>query len=103
MHRLFVFLLLLLPLNALGESLGTGAEHLVYNLTDPNTVHVVKFERARSELSLRMGFAQGKRNYSALETVRTIASRYDVPPSSDVIAAVNGSFFGTAPDITGVL
>lgn len=75
------------------EVLAPGVEYTTYSAPGPNDVYVVSIERSRPEYKLRMGLAQKKRNFTAHETARTIASRYDSPPNHDVLAAVNGSRF----------
>ncbi len=75
------------------EELAPGVTYTVYNVAGPNMVHVVAAERLHSEYKLKVGWAQGKRNYTAREGTSTIAGRYDNPPEHDVLSAVNGSYF----------
>ena len=89
--------------SALAVPISDGVDYRTYNLSDPNKVYVVEFDRHDPELDLMLGFPQGKRQFTAKEAVNTIAGRYDAPPSQDVLAAVNGSFFGSGNDITGNL
>ena len=88
---------------AWGTTLAPGVEYTVYNLPHPNVAHVVKMDLSYPEYKLKLGFPQKKRHYSANEVVSSIFSRYDSPPSHDVIAAVNGSFFDVPIDVTGTL
>lgn len=88
----------------LSASVAPGVEYTTYAAPGPNRVYVVSVDLSRAEYKLRMGFAKAKRNYSAREATSTIASRYDSPPSFDVLAAVNGSRFNYADiGITGLL
>lgn len=80
-----------------------GVRHEVYAAPGPNVVNVVRVERDRPELTLEMGFPHGRRNFPSRQTTTTIASLYHDPPEREVLAAVNGSFFGSGTDITGSL
>lgn len=84
-------------------TLAPGLDYTAYNLPHPNVAHVIKIDLSYPEYKLKLGFPQKKRNYSANEVVSSIFSRYDAPPAHDVIAAVNGSFFSTPIDVTGML
>ena len=97
-----ILVLCLLWSSAWGTSVAPGVEYTVYNLPHPNVAHVLKIDLSRPEYKLKMGFPQAKRNYSTREVVSTIASRYDNPPSHDVIGAVDGSFYDTGITIHGV-
>jgi hypothetical protein len=60
----------------------------------PNRAYVVRIDRSQMDLSFHIGFPSKTRNYgTGRQSVSHIASLYDTPPSFDVIAAVNGSFF----------
>lgn len=88
---------------AWATTIAPGVEYTVYNLPHPNVAHVVKLDLSYPEYKLKNGFAQKKRNFSAREATSTIASRYDNPPSHDVIAATNASFFDVGIIINGIL
>lgn len=94
---------LLLDAGSSAAVIAPGVEYTVYNLPHPNVAYVVKMDLSYPEYKLKLGFPQKKRNYTSREVVTTIAGRYDSPPSHDVLAAVNGSFFGTGIDVTGIL
>lgn len=96
--------LAIVPPRTPAEEIAPGVSYSVYHVAGPNVVHVVAVDRLRSEYKLEVGWAQGKRNYTARETVSTIAARYDTPPGHDVLAAINGSFFDrdTDPRVVGV-
>ena len=83
------------------EEVAPGITFTSYDAPGPNRVHIVAVDRLRSEYKLKVGWPQKQRNYTARQTVSTIASLYDAPPAHDVVAAVNASFFGTVPSITG--
>ncbi len=83
------------------EEVAPGITFTSYDAPGPNRVHIVTVDRLRSEYKLKVGWPQKQRNYTARQTVSTIASLYDAPPAHDVVAAVNASFFGTVPSITG--
>ncbi len=84
------------------EPIAPGVDYLTYDREGPVKVYVVAFDRARPEYQLKVGWAQGRRNFSARSTTSAIARLYDSPPDHDVIAAVNGSFFeSVAPLIQG--
>ena len=100
---LLAFAAVLISTTAWAAEIAPGVEYTVYNLPHPNVAHVVKIDLSRPEYKLKLGFPQKKRNYTARETTSTIANRYDAPPSHDVLAAVNGSFFSTGIGITGTL
>jgi len=101
--RIILVLCLLCLSNAWAATVAPGVEYTVYNLPHPNVAYVVSIDLSYPEYKLKMGFPQSKRNYTSRETVSTIASRYDNPPSHDVVAAVNGSFYSTGIDINGIL
>lgn len=84
-----------------GEEIAPGVTYTFYNAPGPNRVYVVSTDRLRSEYKLKVGWPQKKRNFTSRQTVSTIASLYDAPPTHDVLAAVNASFFSTPPNITG--
>lgn len=83
------------------EELAPGVTYSFYQAPGPNRVYVVAVDRFRAEYKLKIGWPQKKRNFTSRQTVSTIVSHYDQPPAHDVIAAVNASFFGTTPAITG--
>lgn len=83
------------------EQIAPGVEYSYYDEPGPNRVYVVRIDRLRSEYDLQIGWPQHKRNFTSRQTVSKIASLYDSPPEQDVLAAVNASFFSTAPSITG--
>jgi hypothetical protein len=83
------------------EDVAPGVTFNYYQAPGPNNVYVVAIDRLRSEYKLKIGWPNMQRNFAARQTVSTIASLYDAPPAHDVLAAVNASFFGTAPAITG--
>ncbi|MGQ9652083.1 MAG: phosphodiester glycosidase family protein [Phycisphaerae bacterium] len=84
---------IVLGASAGAETVAPGVTYTVHNVTGPNVVHVVAVDRLRSEYKLKVGWAQGKRNYTAREGTSTIAGRYDSPPEHDVLSAINGSYF----------
>lgn len=83
------------------EDIAPGVTFTTYNLDGPRVAYVVAIERERGEYKLKVGWPQKKRNFTSRAVVSTIAGLYDDPPSHDVLAAVNASFFGTTPSITG--
>jgi hypothetical protein len=85
------------------QNLGPGVEYLTYTLPGPNAAFVIKFRRDAADLELAQGYAFGRRSSQTKQAVSTIAAQYDQPPGYDVLAAVNGSFFGSGNDITGLL
>lgn len=84
---------LVLAASAGAETVAPGVTYTAYSVAGPNVVHVVAADRIRSEYKLKVGWAQGKRNYTAREGTSTIAGRYDSPPEHDVLSAINGSYF----------
>lgn len=91
-------------LAAQAETLAPGVTFTTYNAPGPNKVHVVAIDRNNSDYKLKVGWAQGKRYYTARERTSQIFSRYDNPPAEDVLAAINGSYFDgtTAPRLIGI-
>ncbi len=89
---------------SVAEEIAPGVTYSVYSAPGPNVVYVVAVDRLRSEYKLEVGWAQGRRNYTARETTSTIAGRYDNPPGHNVLSAVNGSYFDplNAPRVLGV-
>lgn len=83
--------------------LSEGVEYDTYSLPGPVAVYVIVIDREQPDLDLAMGFPYERRDYPARQTTSTIASNYDDPPDFDVIAAVNGSFFGSGIDLIGNL
>lgn len=77
------------------ETISPGVTYTHYNAAGPNNVFVVSVDRLASECRLKVGWAQGKRNYTARERTSVICNRYDVPPHHDVLAGINGSFIDT--------
>ncbi|HOW72498.1 MAG TPA: phosphodiester glycosidase family protein [Phycisphaerae bacterium] len=86
------------------EELAPGVTYTVHAAPGPTTVYVVKIDRLRAEYKLQLGWSQGKRNYTARETVDTITNRYGQPAGGDVISAINASYFDgvTAPRLIGI-
>lgn len=78
-----------------------GFSYSVYNAPGPNRVVVVAVERSRPEYKLKLGWPQKRRNFTPRQTVSQITGLYDSPPEYEVLAAVNASFFGAVPSITG--
>ena len=96
---------LLVPTTAVrAEQLAPGVTYTLYNAPGPNNVYVVAVDKLHSEYDFKIGWAQGKRNYTAREGTSVIAGRYDTPPAQDVLSAVNGSYFDGAnpPRLLGV-
>src|SRR5579863_8948501 len=83
------------------ETLAPGVFHDQYNLPTPNVVNVIRMDLSRPEYKLRLGMAQGKRDYTAKEGVSVICSRYEAP-GNHVIAGVNGSLFNVAATDYGI-
>lgn len=79
-----------------------GVLHSVWELPTPQVNHVLEFDLADPQYTIEMGFAQGKRNYTARQPVSQIVTYYD-EPGHEVVAAINASFFGTGIDILGFL
>lgn len=78
------------------EELAPGVTYETYWVptgSGSTRVYVVKIDRLHSEYKLKVGYAQGKRNYTARERTSAIASRYNTGPDHVVLSAVNGSFF----------
>lgn len=98
-----VSLVLALTAGAAGQSAGPGIDKFYFEVAGPNRVHVVRVARNQPDIEFRMGFPQGRRNYSARQTTSAIANLYNQDPTIQVLAAVNGSFFGSGNDIIGVL
>ncbi|MCC5875153.1 MAG: phosphodiester glycosidase family protein [Candidatus Sumerlaeia bacterium] len=69
----------------------------------PNNVHVLKFDRSDPSLELEMGFPFGRRNFPSRQHATTIADLHDAPPETEVLGAINASFFGSGIDIIGNL
>ncbi len=86
------------------ETVAEGVTFTTYNAPGPNRVHVVAADALRAEYKLKVGWAQGKRYYTARERTSQISARYDHPPEEDVLAAINGSFFDAAnpPRLVGI-
>jgi hypothetical protein len=93
---LFGLLILAVTRLTIAEPIAPGVTHTVYNLPGPVKVHVVAVDRFRSEYSLKIGWPQAKRNFSARAATSAIAKLYENPPRQSVLAATNGSFFETA-------
>lgn len=74
------------------ETISPGVTYTHYSAPGPNHVFVVAIDCLHSEYRLKVGWAQGKRNYTARERTSVICSRYDNPPGDDVLAGINGSF-----------
>lgn len=88
-----------------GEQVAPGVVYSLYEAAGPNRVHVVTIDRLRTEYKLEVGWAQGKRNYSARENTSTIAGRYNQLPHHPVLAAINGSFIDpiNLPNLVGTV
>src|ERR1051326_7641138 len=87
------------------EMLAPGVYHDKYNLSDPNVVHIIRFDSSRPEYRLQLGFPQHRRNYTAKPGVSVISPLYD-SATNHVLAAINGSYFNIAasdPGISGML
>ncbi len=79
-----------------------GVTYSEYCLSGPNKVYVVAVDLLHSEYKLKVGWAQKKRNFTTKQATSTIAGLYDNPAGNfDVLAATNGSYFGTVPDVVG--
>ncbi|MBI4581730.1 MAG: phosphodiester glycosidase family protein, partial [Planctomycetes bacterium] len=87
-----------------GETIAPGVTYTLYNAPGPNNVHVIAVDRLRSEYKFELGYAQGKRNYTAREAVTQIFSRYDNPPVRDVLSATNAAYFDPSnpPRLLGI-
>ena len=79
-----------------------GVWHSRWELATPQVNHVLEFDLADPAYTLDMGFSQGKRNYSANETISQIASRYDTA-QTEVVAAINASYSEPGLSILGML
>jgi hypothetical protein len=79
-----------------------GVWHSTWELLTPQVNHVLEFDLADPAYAIEMGFSKGKRNYNANEAASQIAGRYQ-GPTSDVVAAVNCSFFEPGLGILGML
>lgn len=86
-----------------GEPLAPGVTYHLYQTDHPNQVHVVKFDRSHPEYELVMGWPYGRRSSSTRQTATDIISNYHQPPETDVLAAINASFFGSGNSIIGNL
>lgn len=75
------------------EVVAPGVTYTLYTLPGPVKAYVVATDRVCAEYKLKLGWPQKKRNFTSRQTVSTIAGLYDSPPSHDVLAAVNASFF----------
>lgn len=84
------------------DELTTGVEHLQYHLDTPNDINVIRIDKRQAESRLKIGFPQGKRNFSEKATVSDILKTYH-DAGERVVAAVNGSFFGEGSGISGFL
>ncbi|MBU0640779.1 MAG: phosphodiester glycosidase family protein [Planctomycetes bacterium] len=83
------------------ERVAPGVTFATYNLDDPNRVYVLTVERACAGYDLDVGWAQGQRDFAQRMPTSAIAALYDKPSATDVVAAVNASFFDQPPEITG--
>ena len=79
-----------------------GVWHSTWELSTPQVNHVLEFDLSNPAYTIDMGFSQGKRNYSANETVSQIASHYDGAPY-DVVGAINCSYSEPGLSILGML
>lgn len=86
------------------ETIAPGVTYTKYAASGPNNVYVVAIDKSRSEYRFKVGWSQGKRNYTARQPVSQICSNYDLPPAQDVLAGINGSFIDTQnpPRMLGV-
>jgi len=85
------------------EPVSPGVEYREFDLPGPTKAYVVEVDRSDPALGLELGFPFEKRSSSTKEGVTAIAARYDEPPLHDVLAAVNGSFFGQGNNTVGPL
>ena len=92
----------ILTVGGFADVLTTGVEHLEYHLDTPNVVNVIRIDKQQAECRLKIGFPQGKRNYSGKATVSDILKTYRAS-GERVVAAINGSFFGEGSGISGFL
>ncbi len=83
------------------EEVAPGVTYTLHELSGPVKAHVVTVDRLRAECKLKVGWPEKRRDFSSRQTVSTIAGLYDDPPDHDALAAVNASFFDSAPIITG--
>ena len=84
------------------RTVAAGVEYIEHTLPGPVRVFVIAVDRSRSEYGLRIGWPEGRRHATRWERTSEIVARYDRVPEPDVIAAVNGSFFGQPPDVIGL-
>ncbi|MCP4593852.1 MAG: hypothetical protein GY842_24220, partial [bacterium] len=84
------------------EEVAPGVYHSTYTLATPQVNHVLEFDLTDPRYTIEMGFSQGKRNYSAKETVTQIASHYD-STGHEIVGAVNCSYFEAGLGILGML
>ncbi len=89
------------PTGALGETIAPGVTYTFHQIAGPRQVFVVSIERGRPEYKFEVGWPQQRRNYTSRARTSTIANLYDSPPGHDVLAAVNGSFFGSGNIVIG--
>lgn len=100
--ELAIFVSCLLSVRAAGPvTIAPGAGYTEYTVPGPNRVYVVAIERGRREYSFAIGWPGMVRNFSDRQATSRIAALYDQPPHHDVVAAVNASFFGAPPNVTG--
>ncbi len=97
--------LLACPLTALAapdttETVAPGVTYSEYTLAGPRRVFVVTAERNRPEYQLRVGWPSQRRDFSTRARTSDMAASYE-SSTTDVLAAVNASFYGTTPDIIG--
>lgn len=89
------------PMTAGAAEIAPGVDYTVYAAPGPNVVYVVAVERERGEYKLKVGWPHKKRNFPSRQSTGTIANLYHDSPDHSVLAAVNGSFFGSGIDIIG--
>jgi hypothetical protein len=95
------FALMCAPRTGGAEEIAPGVTYTQYSVAGPNRVHVVTMELARPEYKLKVGWPQKKRNFTGRMATSAIAAQYNSLPSTQVLAAINGSYFGVVPELVG--
>lgn len=80
-----------------------SVEYELIRTDHPNNVHVLRFDRSDPTLELEMGFPHKRRNFPSRQTTSVISDLYNERPGSEVLGAVNASFFGSGIGIIGNL
>ncbi len=106
----FCFLLLFIGINSgpavaqkqdAWHKLSPGIDYRVFQLPDPNQVHVARMDRNNQDVTLESGLSWGYLGYGR-ETVRDISNRYDEAlgywgekwgARNKVVVAINGYYF----------